>query len=99
MFGNDTANGYISNGITEFFYDTADQAVFGMVPKYGKLSFTPVGTADVIRVHAGDEVVFALLDTEIQGFTEAAIFQKTADVQARSELQLHVGDDSIQFRR
>lgn len=44
VFGNDAANGYISNGIAEFFYDTADQAVFGMVPKYGQLSFTPVGT-------------------------------------------------------
>ena len=74
VFGNDTANGDVRDGIAEFFYDTADQAVFGMVLKCGKLSFTPVGATDVIGIHAGDEVVFALSDTEVQSFTEAAVF-------------------------
>ena len=95
MFRNDAANGNVLDGITEFFYNTADQAVFGMVLKYRKLSLATVGTTDVIRVHAGDEVVFALSDTKVQGLAQTAVFRQTADVQARSKLLLHAGNDSV----
>ena len=99
MFRNDAANGDVRDGVAEFFYNTADQTVFGVVMKYSKLSLATVGTADVVRIHASNEVVFALSDTKVQGLAQAAVFRQTADVQARSKLLLHAGNDGVQFRR
>lgn len=85
--------------LNKFFNKSSQNTYFRVGNQHFNFFLTSIRSANIIRVHAGDEVVFALSDTEVQGFTKAAIFQKTADIQARPELQRHVGDDGIQFRR
>lgn len=99
LFRNDAAHGDIVRRVAEFLNDAADDAVVRMVCKNGELTFTAIRTADVVGIHAGDEVVFTLLDAEVQGLAEAAVFQKTTDAKTRAELVLHIRDDRIQFRR
>ena len=98
-FRNDAAHGNIVRRVAEFLDDAADDAVIRMACKDGELAFAAVRTADIVRIHAGNEVIFALLDAKVQGFAEAAVFQETADAETRAELVLHVCNDRIQFRR
>lgn len=97
MFRNDAANGNVLDGIAEFFYNTADQAVFGMVLKYRKLSLATVGTADVVGVHARDELMATRLDACIERAAEALILQEAQDVQALTEELLHLGDGLVEL--
>lgn len=63
----------VLDGIGEFLDGAADEAELGMVGEDLELALATVGTADVVGVHARDELVAAGLDAGVERAAEALI--------------------------
>mgnify|MGYP007116382291 CR=1 FL=1 len=73
MRGDAAAGVDVLDGIGEFLDGAADEAELGMVGEDLELALTAVGTADVVGVHARDELVAADLDAGIERAAEPLI--------------------------
>lgn len=89
----------VLDGTGELLHGAADKAELGMVSEDLELALAAVKAADVVGVHARDELVATRLDACIERAAEALILQEAQDVQALTEELLHLGDDLVELRR
>lgn len=87
----------VFNGTGELFHGAADEAELGMVSKDLELALAAVGAADVVGVHARDELVAADFDAGVERAAEALILQKAQGVEPSAETRLHLGDGLVEF--
>lgn len=99
MRGDAAAGVDVLDGTVELFHGAADKAELGMVSEDLELALATVGAADVVGVHARDELVATRLDACIERAAEALILCKAQDVEPSAETRLHLGDDLVELRR
>lgn len=98
MRGDAAAGVDVLDGIGEFLDGAADEAELGMVGKDLELALAAVGTADVVGVHARDELVAAGFDAGVERAAEALILCEAQDVEPPAETLLHLGDGLVELR-
>lgn len=99
LLGDAAAGVDVLDGIGELFHGAADKAELGMVGEDLELTLATVGAADVVGVHARDELMATRLDACIERSTEALILRETQDVEPSAETRLHLGDGLVELRR
>lgn len=97
MRGDAAAGVDVLDGIGEFLDGTADEAELGMVGKDFDLALTAVGAADVVGVHARDELVAADFDAGVERAAEALILYEAQDMEPLAEKGLHLGDGLVEL--
>lgn len=99
MRGDAAAGVDVLDGIGEFLDGAADEAELGMVGEDLELALAAVGTADVVGVHARDELVAASFDAGVERAAEALILCEAQDMEPPAEKGLHLGDGLVELRR
>ena len=80
----------------EFLYNTRANTHFRMRIEHRQLLFTAVCVSNVIAIHPGNQLIFAMLNSLVQSVSKPTILSQTDNIQCLSHFLLFFSNNSIQ---